>query len=428
MKRKASAGVTLKLSSLSKKKWLYAVLGVGVATGLIALAVTQAAVSVASIYADRGTLSGNAQLVTDTTASDGKAVAFGPTNPAPSPTPLPNPGSWTNVTGTFNATLGTNNNGLGGMPSECGNVPLVSTVPGQDKVIVGIAQQGLWESTNNGASWSKLGTGAGSAVITNRPIHISYDPTNSNIFYEAGIYNGGGVYKTTDGGVTFTQLGNVTHNDYVSVDYTDPQRKTLVAGTHERSQSVWKSSDGGQTWTNIGANLPAGTSFSSAAIVLNANTYIVDTIQSWAGGETGIWRTTDGGAHWTKVSGSGVNNVTAPTGTPPTVTSKNVIYWPTGGNLAKSTDGGLTWTQVGDNNIQNGRVTELPDGRIVAGGGSNQLIVSADGGITWTNFGAALPYDINDKGVAYNAARGSFYIWTWDCGNVVLTNAVERLQ
>src|SRR5579859_4326621 len=183
------------------------------------------------------------------------------TTTTPGTTVLPSPGSWSNVTGN-----------LANMPSECGNLTMLSAVPGSNTIIAGIAQKGLWASSNNGASWTHLGSGSGSAVITNRPQWITYDPTHPGVFWEAGIYNGGGVYKTTDGGSTFQQLGNVTHNEYVSVDFSDPNRQTIVAGGHERSQYVWKSTDGGQTWSNIGLNLPSGTGFSEFPIVINSQT------------------------------------------------------------------------------------------------------------------------------------------------------------
>jgi len=47
------------------------------------------------------------------------------------------------------------------------------------------------------------------------------------------------------------------------VDFSDPERRNVIAGGHEQSRMVWKSTDGGQTWTNVGLNLPEGTKFSS---------------------------------------------------------------------------------------------------------------------------------------------------------------------
>src|SRR4051794_35216336 len=74
---------------------------------------------------------------------------------------------WANVTGN-----------LANMQSECGNLTMLSPVPGSNVVIAGVAQQGLWSTNDGGASWQQLGTGQGSARVTNRPSWISYDPSN----------------------------------------------------------------------------------------------------------------------------------------------------------------------------------------------------------------------------------------------------------
>src|SRR5438105_446083 len=84
---------------------------------------------------------------------------------------------WLNVTGN-----------LADLPSECGNLCLLSAVPGQDKIIAGIARRGLWQTTDGGVSWQPLGQSPGSDAIVNRPSRILYDPANANIFWESGIY------------------------------------------------------------------------------------------------------------------------------------------------------------------------------------------------------------------------------------------------
>ena len=173
-------------------------------------------------------------------------------------------GSWTNETGN-----------LAGLGSECGNLSNLSSKPDEDMLIAGVAQQGLWASKNGGGTWTRLGSGAGSSTITNRTSEIVYDPDHPQTFWESGIYNAGGVYKTTDDGTTVLAQGMVTHNDSVSVDFTDPQRQTLLAGTHEQSGHLFLSTSGGAMWTDIGPNLPAGTGFSSQALVIDAMTYLL---------------------------------------------------------------------------------------------------------------------------------------------------------
>ena len=112
---------------------------------------------------------------------------------------------------------------LGEHGIRCGNLGLVSANPCSTMVIAGVAKAGLWGTEDGGKTWRKLGSGAGSAVITNRISGVVYDPAHPGTFWELGIYNGGGVYKTTNNGATFEQLGDVTHTDSISVDFSDPE-------------------------------------------------------------------------------------------------------------------------------------------------------------------------------------------------------------
>jgi photosystem II stability/assembly factor-like uncharacterized protein len=314
--------------------------------------------------------------------------------------------SWVNVTGN-----------LAYQASECGNLSIVSAKPGSDMVIAGIALRGLWVN-RGGATWTPLGTGAGSDIITNRPTWITYDPANPAVFWQSGSYNGGGVYKTTDGGTTFRRLGSVVHNDYVSVDLSDPNRQILLAGAHEAPQEVYKSTDGGQSWKNVGTNLPANTKFSSNPLVINATTYLVNA-SGWGAGATGIFRTTDGGGYWQMVSAAG------PSGGP-LVSTQGMIYWADGGNLLKSTDSGATWVQLVGAKLNGITPVELPDGRLASAAG-DRLVLSSDGGLSWTPTGAPLPYQ--PGGLTYSASQAAFFIWRVpDCNDVVAADAVMRLD
>lgn len=328
------------------------------------------------------------------------ALALASRGPAQAQSP-----TWQNVTGN-----------LANMQSECGNMTLVSARPSSPMVIAGVAMRGLWANTA-GSTWTQLGTGGGSDTITNRPNWIVYDPANSSTFWEAGMYNSNGVYRTTNGGTTFTKLGTIWHNDYVSVDFSDPNRQTLLAGGHEQSQTIYKSTNGGTSWTNIGSNFPANTKFTSYPHILNAQTYIVNA-QGFGSGTAGIYRTTNGGTSWQSVSPIG------PVGQP-LVTSTGVIYWANGASLLKSVDTGATWTSVGSG-LGGYPPVELPDKRLAAISGGGNLVTSSDGGMTWSTINPAMPY--RPWGFVYSATRQAFFIWLLDCGGVVLPNAIMKLD
>ena len=338
-----------------------------------------------------------------TTSSSGAGAA--PQDCSDAATGETPPAAWQNATGN-----------LAEMPSECGNLTLVAATPCSTQIVAGVALKGLWASEDGGATWLELGSAAGSATITNRPSSIVHDPAHPGVFWTSGIYNGAGVHVTHDAGVSFEQLGSIGHNDLVSVDLADPERKTLLAGGHEQKQTVHRSTDSGQSWTNIGATLPDSAHFSSYPVVLDASTYLVGAC-GWGGGTCGIWRTADGGASWSQVSD-------LPAQAAPLRATDSAIYWPLGsGGIATSTDGGLTWTEPSSGGLRAVTPIELPDGRLVTVG-QGTLVISSDGAATWSPIGEALPFD--PAGVTYSALTRSFFVWHWDCGGAVLADAIAK--
>jgi photosystem II stability/assembly factor-like uncharacterized protein len=331
----------------------------------------------------------------------------------------PPSGKWTPVT-----------NNLSGLMSECGTVCSVFSKPDEDLLIAGVAGQGgLWSSRDGAASWQHMNTGAGASVMTNRPLSLAFDPDPmySKRFWESGVYGGnGGVYETTDDGTSFTQLGTVFHNDLVSVDFTDPARKTLLAGGHEQSQTLWKSTDGGQTWQNIamGTGLPANTNC-TLPLIIDTQNYLVG-CAGYGGGPSGIYRSTNGGANWTLATASGGGN------RPLRAKSDGSIYWISPGNngMTRSTDNGVHWTDVLGPGVLTSYVPiELPDGRIAALG-LQYVMVSKDHGATWNPASAALPY-MDGVGVAYSGPHKAFYVYHIACGNgtvLVPADAIMRFD
>lgn len=304
---------------------------------------------------------------------------------------------------------------LANLESECGNLTLLSARPCTDEVIAGVALRGLYMTNDGGATWNPLGTGPGSAVITNRPSSIVYDPEHPEVFWESGIYNGGGVYRTDDGGTTFVQLGDFGHDDLVSVDFGDPERRTLLAGSHEQQQRLMYSNDGGATWVDIGPNLPADSNFSSAPLVIDADTFLVGAC-GYAQATCGVFRSTDAGMTWQNMAPD--LGVVAR----PLWASDGAIYWSTiyDSGIARSDDQGSTWDKVAEG-IVSGHPVELADGRIMDVT-ADHVVVSADAGVTWTPVGEQLPF--KPAGVTFSAQTKTMYVWQWDCGNVVLPNAI----
>jgi hypothetical protein len=312
--------------------------------------------------------------------------------------------AWTNVTGM-----------LAGLESECGNLTLVAADPCKNRVIAGVAKRGLYATSDRGATWNQLSSAAGSANIVHRPSSIVFDPEHHDVIYESGIYGAlnDGVYKSEDGGDTFKPLGTIGHIDLISVDFTDPARKTLLAGAHETKQKLFLSTDGGASFTDIGPKLPAGSHFSSAPLVLDAQRFLLGAC-GWGDGTCGVFASADTGQTWKQTS------TESPVGAP-LVTHDMQLVWATiyGSGAILSTDQGQSWTKVSGPHA--GSPVELPDGRLVAVG-SDHVIASSDHGKTWTNVGEPLPYQ--PVGVTYSPSQRAFFIWHNDCNGVVLADAV----
>ena len=334
-------------------------------------------------------------------------IAAAPTSSTIAPKP------WVSATGN-----------LAGLASECGNLSFVTARPDGDGVIAGVALHGLYASTGGSNAWQPLGTAKGSAVITNRMSSVVYDPTNPAVFWEAGLYNGGGVYRTNDGGATFSPLGDIRHIDMVAVDLTDPARSTMLAGMHE-SNLLYRSKDGGRTWADISTaiGVPADVGFAASVHIVDQNLHLLGTRN---GAKAGVYRTADGGGSWTRTW-------TTPVVGRMLVAKDGAWYWllESGNGVIKSTDAGVTWKRVGGA----GRIAptaaslvELPDGRLATWGAS--IVMSADGGVTWKAYGAKLPY--SPWGMTYSAAQKAFYVWRFDCfatgDNPVPADAIMRMD
>jgi photosystem II stability/assembly factor-like uncharacterized protein len=306
-------------------------------------------------------------------------------------------GEWVNET--FN---------LEGLASECGNLSFFASKPGEDLVIAGVARQGLYAKSSDDDEWYPLGTGDDSDTIANRTSSLLFDPDDADVFWESGIYNGGGVYRTDDGGETFVDLG-VMHNDYVSVDFDDSDRQTLLASGHETPHKLQKSSDGGERWSDIGPNLPEEARVCPFPLIRDADTYLLG-CTTYGGGEAGIWHSTDGGDSWDKVSDHGGASA-------PLIASDGTIYWSSenNGGIVKSTDDGETWSAPMASGLVAGlAVVELPDGRLAALSG-RQIVVSDHAVESWAVATTEAPFQPSN--FTYSPERGAFYAWRWTCGD-----------
>jgi hypothetical protein len=302
---------------------------------------------------------------------------------------------------------------------DCADVSLVAAKPDQDMLVVSLWKQGIWASTDGAATFMKLGAGAGSASVTHGPVAILFDPMDPKVFWESGMY-GPGVYKSADDGATIQLLGNIQHLDGLGIDFSDPARKTLLTGGHEQKQTVYRSTDGGQSWANIGASIAASVTACTYPLVVDAQTYLLGCSgDGWIMGDQGVYRSSDAGATWTRTN-------TQDAGPQPLVASDGTIYWTVLYNrgMLVSSDQGQHFTQpIVFGSIVPATATELPDGRVAAAGVKGKpIMITADKGKTWKPIGSPLPYD--PAGVTYSKFRKAFYVWHGDCKDPSAKDAI----
>ena len=190
-------------------------------------------------------------------------------------------------------------------------------------VYVGAASGGVWKSTNAGTTWTPIFTEYGTANIGD----IAVFQPNPDIVWvgtgESCVRNsvawGDGIYKSTDGGKTFTNvgLGGTHHISEVVTHPTNPDIVYVAAQGHLWGHSgdhgVFKTTDGGKTWRNLTQGLPDDGQTGASDLVMDPTNPSVLYVGMWerirephrflSGGPSGgIFKSTDGGETWTKLS------------------------------------------------------------------------------------------------------------------------------
>lgn len=270
------------------------------------------------------------------------------------------------------------------------------------------------------ADFSDPYTGRVSAVACSR--------TDPNLYYVSGA--DGGVWKTTDGGVSWTPLTDHLPTTAIGALAIDPTNENIIyAGTGEANYAnhsryglgLYKSADGGQTWQHLAQSTFAGRTFSRIAID-PLNPQVLYAAIGRAGGfpemaaakghpdalgPIGIFKSSDGGVTWAQLLGGLSNQVGTDVAIHPT--DPNIVYAAHGNIFGKnangiyrSLDAGNTWTKYSTGLVDgrlSGRITiaiapsqpqrlyALIGQPCDASGGSGETrgaYRSDDGGVTWT--------------------------------------------
>ena len=244
----------------------------------------------------------------------------------------------------------------------------VTGVPGGGSTFYfGSVDGGVWKTTDAGVTWNPVFDGQPIASIG----ALEVAPSNPNVLYagtgesdiRSALSSGDGVYKSTDAGQTWKNIG-LRDSRQISRIVIDPQNADIVyvgvlghAYAFNNERGVYKSSDGGATWTRV-LNKGAGVGVSDLAIASEQPNILF--VGTW-GALRPPWST----------------------------------YAPrqlSGAGIYRSTDSGVTWTYQGGHGLPDGDwgrvgVAVTPDGKrvyaLIDAGKKSGLYRSDDGGSTW---------------------------------------------
>jgi photosystem II stability/assembly factor-like uncharacterized protein len=219
---------------------------------------------------------------------------------------------------------------------------------------------GIYKSADGGASWKHMGLKNSEHIGM-----IAVDPRDSNVVYAAAtgpLWSAGGdrgLYKTTDGGETWTPILTISENTGVNEVHFDPRNPDIIyAAAHQRRRhvftlidggpesGVYKSVDAGKTWKKINKGLPPGDKGRIGLAISPTDPDYLYAIVEAQRGQAGFFRSLNGGASWEKQSsyassGNYYQEIICDPKDKDRVYSMDTF-------LQVTDDGGKTWTALGD--------------------------------------------------------------------------------
>ena len=284
---------------------------------------------------------------------------------------------------------------------------------------------GVFKSIDGGHTWSNSSRG----MPTNPDIYsLVIDPKTPSTLY-AGNFDGG-VYKSLDGGATWTAtMSPPLSNPKVYSLAIDPQTTSTVYVGMAYS-GLYKSTDGGGTWNAASTGMPANPSVYTIAVDPKTPSTVYAGLDSY-----GVYKSTDGGAHWS-AAGSGmpadadigalaINPVTPST----LYAATEAISGTTAGWVYISTDSGSTWSPVSTGlpvttcGLHALAIDPVTPSTVYAGEFGCGVYKSTNSGGNWSPLSTGMP-DPYVHSIAIVSAATTVYAGTCNTGVYVLTQQV----
>jgi photosystem II stability/assembly factor-like uncharacterized protein len=256
--------------------------------------------------------------------------------------------------------------GSGGTTPWAGRVNAIAYVPGNNNAFyIATSSGGVWKTTDAGVNWTPLSDDWPFMYTSSIAVH----PTSTNTIYAGtgdfdgdwsinGTTFGCGLMKSTDGGANWTALGLAQNFDDFSISdiLIDPENPQIVTVSLGRGRngtfpypngagSVYRSTDGGGTWTQVIATSRAYSDLTMSAISAGTRYY-------YACSQGGvIYRSSDRGATWGQLASPAVGSdiwidriVAHPTA------QQTAYFWDAQfSRVWKTVNAGGNWTNVSNN-------------------------------------------------------------------------------
>jgi photosystem II stability/assembly factor-like uncharacterized protein len=337
-------------------------------------------------------------------------------------------------------------------PFRGGRTRAVSGAASQPNVFyAGAVNGGVWKTNDFGRTWQPIFDSEPTGSIGAIEVAPS-DPRTVYVASGEGLHRpdlsvGDGIYKSIDGGVTWTHLGlrDGQQISQIAIDPRDPNRLFVAVAGHpygpNPERGVYRSTDGGQTFQkglykndNIGAGdvkIDPSDPNIVYATLWEAREGPWENAE-WSGTDGGVFKSTDGGQTWQPLAGGLPNGIVqayvAIARSDPkrlfavvSTRNKNDFY--------RSSDAGATWSTVTTDSRPKGRIGggDLPVPMIdpqnpnVVYIASTVTWKSTDGGVTWSAFRGA-PGGDDYQNIWINPNDPNIIVLTSDQGAIVSAN------
>jgi photosystem II stability/assembly factor-like uncharacterized protein len=267
---------------------------------------------------------------------------------------------------------------------------------------------GIYKSADAGESWTY------SALDSTRNTgRIVVDPKNTDRVFAATIgdlfANGPqrGVYRTLDGGASWEQVLFITdstgaidlainplHPDTIFACMWERIRRPTYEHYGGASCGIYRSYDGGDSWTLLSSGLPTGVNLGRIGIDISASdpNTLYAIYADKTGFFNGVFKTTNNGDSWAQTNDNGLGNIFASYGwwfgrIKVDPSDPNIVF-AIGFDEFKTTDGGNSWDFSGGSmHVDHHTMFIHPlDHNIIFNGNDGGVYKSTDGGSSWTHF------------------------------------------